>query len=427
MLGAALTLCALIAFATELDIDQDVQGAAIDSEQKQHLQQAVGLGEEIDALAEWGSAEKASQGKEKAGTEKASPGKEGKEKAGPEKASPEKASPGPDKASQGTERTSQVPGESDKSTELDNDAHGAAIDSEQKQHLQQAVGLGEEIDALAEWGSAEKASQGKEGTEKASPGADKASPERKAELGEEEKARWGFIKRMVKPVVSGVTARIKAARVRAARVRAARIKAARIKAARVKAARVKAARIKAARIKAARIKPTDSIMKRRRRSAPKGKCSQPKLPNFKCPDGFMPIANSAMNIDDVTDGVRLLARGVSCKCTKMPGDVQKILVKQSKCKVTLYSKTNFKGSKLRTLTSPKRNGKVFVNNNEETMTDDLGEDEDAMPWRRRRRSDKDWGKHVQSAKLEGACAQVEYVGVSSTAASAGVLECGCFR
>ena len=87
MLGAALTLCALIAFATELDIDQDVQGAAIDSEQKQHLQQAVGLGEE--ALAEWGSAEKASQGKEKAGTEKASP----------EKASPEKASPGIDKAS----------------------------------------------------------------------------------------------------------------------------------------------------------------------------------------------------------------------------------------------------------------------------------------------------------------------------------------
>jgi len=69
VLVAALTLCALIAFATELDIDQDVLGAAIDSEQ------AVGLGEEIDA-GEWGSAEKASQGKEKAGTEKASPGPE---------------------------------------------------------------------------------------------------------------------------------------------------------------------------------------------------------------------------------------------------------------------------------------------------------------------------------------------------------------
>ena len=119
MLGAALTLCALIAFAAELDIDQDVQGAAIDSEQKQHLQQAVGLGEE----------------------------------------------------------------------------------------------------ALAELGNAEKALQGKEGTEKASPGPDKALPEKKAELGEEEKARSGFIK--------GLVARIKAARIKAARVRAARVRAAR--------------------------------------------------------------------------------------------------------------------------------------------------------------------------------------------------------
>ena len=101
--------------------------------------------------------------------------------------------------------------------DIDQDVHGAAVDSEQKQHLQQAVGLGEE--ALAELGNAEKALQGKEGTEKASPGPDKASPEKKAELGEEEKARSGFIK--------GLVARIKAARIKAARVRAARVRAAR--------------------------------------------------------------------------------------------------------------------------------------------------------------------------------------------------------
>ena len=50
VLGAALTLCALIAFATELDIDQDVHGAAIDSEQKQHLQVVVGEGSKPEPL-----------------------------------------------------------------------------------------------------------------------------------------------------------------------------------------------------------------------------------------------------------------------------------------------------------------------------------------------------------------------------------------
>ena len=64
VLGAALTLCVLIAFATELDIEQ--VDTTIDSdEQKQHPQQ-VGLGEEldgvVDGVVELGSAEKASQG-----------------------------------------------------------------------------------------------------------------------------------------------------------------------------------------------------------------------------------------------------------------------------------------------------------------------------------------------------------------------------
>ena len=59
VLGAALTLCALIAFATELDQLEsiDVHRTAIDSdEHKQHPQQELGLGEELDEVVEWGSA-----------------------------------------------------------------------------------------------------------------------------------------------------------------------------------------------------------------------------------------------------------------------------------------------------------------------------------------------------------------------------------
>ena len=106
VLGAALTLCALIAFATELDQLEsiDVHRTAIDSdEQKQHPQQELGLGEELDGLVGRGRTPKVlSQGKETA--------------------------------------SSQVLRDGDEPTELDDEVERTAIGSEQKQHPQQEVG-----------------------------------------------------------------------------------------------------------------------------------------------------------------------------------------------------------------------------------------------------------------------------------------------
>ena len=156
---------------------------------------------------------------------------------------------------------------------------------------------------------------------------------------------------------------------------------------------------------------------RRRRSRPKFKCRQPKLPKLKCPTGFIPVKHSRMHVDKVEKGVRLLARGVSCKCAKMPSNAKAILNKASKCSVTTYKKQNFQ-SKVRTFTTSNTNGAIFTNNVE------LGEEEKVGFWRRRRRTHKDWGSYIMSAKLEGTCAQVEYVGASSTVAYAGVLSVG---
>ena len=106
VLGAALTLCALIAFATELDQLEsiDVHRTAIDSdEQKQHPQQELGLGEELDGLIGRGRTPKVlSQGKETA--------------------------------------SSQVLKDGGEPTELDDEVERTAIGSEQKQHPQQEVG-----------------------------------------------------------------------------------------------------------------------------------------------------------------------------------------------------------------------------------------------------------------------------------------------
>ena len=161
---------------------------------------------------------------------------------------------------------------------------------------------------------------------------------------------------------------------------------------------------------------------RRRRSAPKIKCSQPKLPRLKCPTGFMPVKDSIVHEDKVEKGVRLLARGVTCKCTKMPSNKMAILKEASKCSVTVYKKQNHQ-SKLRTFTTSKPKGTIFTNNAElgEEENVELGAEEKVGLWRRRRRTDKDWGSYIKSAKIEGACAQVEYAGASSTVAYAGVL------
>ena len=158
---------------------------------------------------------------------------------------------------------------------------------------------------------------------------------------------------------------------------------------------------------------------RRRRTRPKFKCSQPKLPPLKCPPEFMAVANSFMNIDKTKNGVRLLARTVSCKCTLMPPNAQAILKEASKCSVAVYKQQHHKG-KIRTLVTSNPNGVIFTNNVE------LGEEEEVgLDWgSRRRRTDKDWGSHILSSKLEGACANVEYVGASSTLGYADVLSVG---
>ena len=127
---------------------------------------------------------------------------------------------------------------------------------------------------------------------------------------------------------------------------------------------------------------TDSwILKRAdwEKKRPKAKCSQPKLPSLKCPDGFMQVAGSNMNLDKVESGVRLIARAVSCKCTKMPRDVQKILKDARKCTVKLYKKNNLKGKILQKFVTSNTQGKTFLNNVamkrpvQEMLTDDLGE------------------------------------------------------
>ena len=156
------------------------------------------------------------------------------------------------------------------------------------------------------------------------------------------------------------------------------------------------------------------MARRRRRTGPKIKCSQPELPDLKCPTGFMPVGESQLNIDKVENGVRLLARAVTCKCTKMPPDANAILKKASKCSLTTYKKENFKGF-VRTFVTSNPNGAIFTNNAE------LGEAEKAGLWRRRRRRYKNWGANIKSAKLKGACANAEYVGALSTVAYAGVL------
>ena len=139
-----------------------------------------------------------------------------------------------------------------------------------------------------------------------------------------------------------------------------------------------------------------------------------------------------MNLDKVESGVRLIARAVSCKCTKMPRDVQKILKDARKCTVKLYKKNNLKGKILQKFVTSNTQGKTFLNNVamkrpvQEMLTDDLGEAGKAhTTWGKRRRAPHvNWGAYVKSAKLEGACANVEYVGASPTVASACVLSVG---
>ena len=147
------------------------------------------------------------------------------------------------------------------------------------------------------------------------------------------------------------------------------------------------------------------------------RCSQPELPDLKCPTGFMPVGESQLNIDKVENGVRLLARAVTCKCTKMPPDADAILKKARKCSLTTYKKENFK-DQVRTFVTSNPNGAIFTNNAE------LGEAEKVGSGRLllgRGSPHKNWGGNILSAKLKGACANVEYVGASSTVAYAGVL------
>lgn len=126
---------------------------------------------------------------------------------------------------------------------------------------------------------------------------------------------------------------------------------------------------------------------------PSTKCAQPMPEPLKCPAGFIEVPCSSMNIDETKNGVRLLARAVSCACTLLPSKINQILAEARKCKVTVFKKTHWR-KPIRTghFTSSNPNGQVFKN--------------------RRRRG---WGGETKSAKLEGACASVEYVGMSSTA------------
>ena len=65
--------------------------------------------------------------------------------------------------------------------------------------------------------------------------------------------------------------------------------------------------------------------------------------------------------------------------------------------------------KIRTFVTSDPNGVIFTNNAE------LGEEEKVGFFARRRTPEarhKNWGKNMLSAKLEGACANVEYVGAS---------------
>ena len=80
-----------------------------------------------------------------------------------------------------------------------------------------------------------------------------------------------------------------------------------------------------------------------------------------------------MNIDETKKGVRLLARAVSCSCTKLPKDIDAILVKAKHCKVTVYEEAYFKSS-IRTFTTSSINGQVFKSGAEE-MAAELGEEE----------------------------------------------------
>ena len=170
VLGVAFTLCALIAFATELDIEQgettiDVHrttSTVIDSERPQN---EVDLGEELDGVGERRKriakhskriamhtrsiakhkkiiAEHmrriATHPKRIAKHGNQSQGKE-KTSTGTEKASPTMAKASP---SAGNKASQNLLGDSDKSTALDGDVHRTTIDSAQKQHRRKEIGLG---------------------------------------------------------------------------------------------------------------------------------------------------------------------------------------------------------------------------------------------------------------------------------------------
>ena len=117
-----------------------------------------------------------------------------------------------------------------------------------------------------------------------------------------------------------------------------------------------------------------------------GKCSQPKLSSLKCPAGFKAVANGVMNIDKSENGVRLLARAVTCKCARMPSNRAEIMKKASTCKVTVYRKTHFRG-KIKTLSTSQTRGQKFTTKN--LLNRKI---------------------ETKSAKLEGNCDNVEYVG-----------------
>ena len=133
-------------------------------------------------------------------------------------------------------------------------------------------------------------------------------------------------------------------------------------------------RKEAAALEAKKIQRLKSKMKHRKKVAA---CRQEWPPAMKCPPGFKAITGSESHWNRDVQGVRMVLRAVSCRCTKDPTNIKQIEKEAMKCKVTLYAGSNYGKAQIAKLVTNKT--KTF------TAPGELQEGSGAVFWGRRRR------------------------------------------